>query len=347
MSEKLTALQGLLKSKNLSGIVIEKQANFSWLTGGRGFIGLASENACGCIIVTTTGAIALSNNIESQRLADEEFTSLPSRDFLWYDESVKPGIVRELAGENVMTDTQLAPWFQTKRTTLDATEQKNYRFAGKHCAKILEQAVAATKPGMTEFALAGDISAGLWSAGIEPITLLIAFDERIQKYRHPLPTANALKHHVMAAICGRYKGLIVSVTRMAHIGKPPANLIKKYQAALTANARAINATRPGETMDGIFAIIKNTYAETGCTGEERLHHQGGLTGYVARENRAMPGLTATIEANQAYAWNPSVTGAKCEDTILVLQRSNEIITHTGSWNYMQCEGLLLPDMIIV
>ena len=136
MNEKLAALQGLLKTENLSGIVIEKQANFSWLTGGRGFIGLASENACGCIIVTATGAVVLSNNIESQRLADEELTGLCSRDFLWYEESVRPGIVRELAGENVMTDTQLASWFQAKRTTLDATEQENYRFAGMHCAKI-------------------------------------------------------------------------------------------------------------------------------------------------------------------------------------------------------------------
>ena len=54
-------------------------------------------------------------------------------------------------------------------------------------------------------------------------------------------------------------------------------------------------------------------------------------GYVARENRATPGSTIPVSANQVYGWNPSIAGTKSEDTILVLPERTEIFTGTGSW----------------
>ena len=60
-------------------------------------------------------------------------------------------------------------------------------------------------------------------------------------------------------------------------------------------------------------------------------HQGGLTGYAGRENKATPGMGVRVMENQAYAWNPSITGTKSEDTVLVLPDRTEIISATGQW----------------
>ena len=48
-----------------------------------------------------------------------------------------------------------------------------------------------------------------------------------------------------------------------------------------------------------------------------MHHQGGVTGYAPREVKVVPGMTMSLRRNMALAWNPSVTGSKSEDTIII------------------------------
>ena len=55
-----------------------------------------------------------------------------------------------------------------------------------------------------------------------------------------------------------------------------------------------------------------------------------MTGYEPREFLATPGSQEIVTEGQAFAWNPSITGAKVEDTILVGAEKNEIITLTPS-----------------
>lgn len=57
-----------------------------------------------------------------------------------------------------------------------------------------------------------------------------------------------------------------------------------------------------------------------------------------------------LAADQGLAWNPSVTGTKSEDTILVTEAGVEILTATGSWPTVPVKtdrGVLLrPDILI-
>ena len=46
---------------------------------------------------------------------------------------------------------------------------------------------------------------------------------------------------------------------------------------------------------------------------------------------ATPGSTDVVAVGQAYAWNPSITGAKSEDTILVGEKDNEVLTTISGW----------------
>jgi Xaa-Pro dipeptidase len=86
------------------------------------------------------------------------------------------------------------------------------------------------------------------------------------------------------------------------------------------------ATRPGRTLAEAFADCQRFYAEEGFPEEWRLHHQGGMTGYVSREVIATPHTQQEIRAGQAFAWNPSITGAKAEETFILTEGGPEVIT---------------------
>jgi Xaa-Pro dipeptidase len=70
---------------------------------------------------------------------------------------------------------------------------------------------------------------------------------------------------------------------------------------------------------------RERYRDAGFPGEERLHHQGGTTGYGSREVIATPAMQHVIAANQAFAWNPSITGAKAEETFVLTESGPEVV----------------------
>jgi len=86
------------------------------------------------------------------------------------------------------------------------------------------------------------------------------------------------------------------------------------------------ATRPGLTLADAFEDCRSFYAEEGYPDEWRLHHQGGMTGYASREVIATPRTHQSIELGQAFAWNPSITGAKAEETFVLTESGPEVIT---------------------
>jgi antitoxin VapB len=87
----------------------------------------------------------------------------------------------------------------------------------------------------------------------------------------------------------------------------------------------IEATRPGRTLADAFDDVRRLYAETGFPDEWRRHHQGGITGYASREVIATPYTQVEIEPGMAFAWNPSVTGAKAEETFVLTESGPELV----------------------
>jgi len=217
------------------------------------------------------------------------------------------------------------------RSQLTPEEGNRYRELGKLCARGMRQAIDAVRPGMSEYEIAGALAQSVESKGVQAVVNLIATDERIFSYRHPLPTDKKLRHYAMLVLCGRKWGLICSVTRLVHFGVLPNEIRHKSEAVARIDAEMIAATRPGRTLGDVFSKAQSVYAETGHPDEWQLHHQGGSAGYAPREVTATPGSPEPILIGQAFAWNPSITGAKSEDTILVGKGSNEIITEMAGW----------------
>ena len=353
---KADKIRALLKDTGAEGIEVSSQTNFSWLTGGRGFVGLASEGACASLLIGMDGVYLLANNIESPRLLDEEVRDLADtlqvRSFPWHSGSRKEAIIKEaLGGKKCVTDAQLSKDFRNLRSHLTDAETDRYQGLGKTSAEVVEDICREIKPGVSEFEIAGKVSSALWSKGIEPITALIAFDERISSYRHPLPTAKKLVKYAMIVVCTRKHGLVASLTRLVSLGGISKEIAAKHRAVAEIDACFINATRPGATTREIFSKAVNAYAGTGFKNEWELHHQGGLTGYEAREYIATMDSVEVVAVKQAYAWNPSITGTKSEDTIIVGAAGNRIITHTGKYVYLEAEyegvKVLRPDILVL
>lgn len=69
----------------------------------------------------------------------------------------------------------------------------------------------------------------------------------------------------------------------------------------------------------------------GFGDEWRLHHQGGPAGYEAREYLATPSSEDEVHEGQVFAWNPSITGTKMEDSVLVGADENVVLTAIDGW----------------
>jgi antitoxin VapB len=213
----------------------------------------------------------------------------------------------------------------------------------------MDTAIRLTQPGETEHQIAARLDFESRNRGIQPIVNLIATDERIFAYRHPLPTFKKLNRYAMLVLCGRRWGLVCSITRLVHFGSIPEELRRKADAVAKVDAALIAATRPGNNLSQVFQRGVEAYADNGFLDEWKLHHQGGPAGYEPREYIATPATKDAVIIGQAFAWNPSITGAKSEDTIQIGEFDNEILTAIPGWPIVEVEvdGKIYPRPAIL
>jgi Xaa-Pro aminopeptidase len=178
---------------------------------------------------------------------------------------------------------------------------------------------------MTEHEVAGLIGAALRSHGLVPDVLLAATDERIRRYRHAIPTNATVERRVMLVTSAERHGLYANITVIHNFDVPDAETRTRMDACQAILTRAHDATRPGRTLADVFADIQRFYADAGFPDEWRLHHQGGSTGYRSRETIATPDTHDEIVAGMAFAWNPSITGAKAEETFLLAETDPAVV----------------------
>lgn len=337
-SDKCLILRDILSAKGADALVINSQNHMSWLTGGRAFIGLASTGACATLIVTINHVYLVAENIEAQRLFNEQLGQNPQItvvEYPWYcPDERKKQMHQILKGKKVLTECEIADELFNARTVLSPSDIARYRKICKTTALQLEATCRTLKAGMTEYEVAGELSHRLWKNNLEPITLLIGFDERAVQNRHPVPVGAKLKNYALLAVCARQNGLIASATRLVSLTRD-AVMMERQKAAGYVDAVLCANTVPGSDLADVFEKGCKAYAEKGFDGEWKFHHQGGLTGFLPREQKAMHSAHHLIRKGEAYGWNPTVQGAKSENTILVTDNGFENLTYTGKYSYLQ------------
>ena len=337
IKEKERRVRDFLKSKNLKGLILKRQANFSWMTcGGLNLVGIATEFGATTLLITENSKFVISNNIEAPRMIEEEGLERQGfviKTFPWFEDQ-EVSLVKELLGEGPLGSDGPFPNAQTVaedvarlRYSFTPDEQKRYRWLGKKVSLALEKTMMKAKKGEKESAVVGRLCKELWKDRIDPITLMSAADDRVSNFRHPIPTEKRVEKYLMVSVNARKWGLIVSLTRFVHFGELPEELRREYEANVVIDCTMMAHSRPGIPAKEVLQNGIDAYEEKGYPEEWKFHHQGGSIGYTGRDYRVNFKTPDIIQENQAFTWNPSIAGTKSEDTILATSKGPEMITH--------------------
>lgn len=347
-----------LEQQGFDGILLSKRSNFSWVTLGRvNHIVNTTEFGVADLLIFKDKQFCITTKMESRRIMEEELDGLEYElaESEWY-EGTEGAITKLCDGKKICSDharpgmTDVSPALILLRSKLSALEIERYTKLCQQAAASVEQLCSQILPGMTEFEIASGLASKVILQGINPQVILVATDDRIFKYKHPIPTFKKMDRYAMVVLCAEKWGLVSNATRFVHFGKLPAIIDENKRKLAKIDTIMNHDTRPGIKVGDVLKNGIQAYKDAGYPNDWRYLHQGGLTGYASREYLATTSSEDIVQENQAFAWNPAIYGIKSEDTVLVEANENKFLTHTGNWVYINVEHndrvYRRPDILI-
>ncbi len=319
-------IQKLLDETGYEAVLLKTQANFSWFTaGGQNLVTIADAEGVASLLITKDARTAVTNNIEIQRIMEEE--DLRNMDFIglsydWYQGNELTEISKLVDPSKVLTDVRGLPYryygdsIQTLRYQLTEPEIERYLKLGELTSKGIEEVMKEVKPGMKESEVTGALLEHLWADRIDTVCVQAGADERAFLYRHPIPTEKKIGKLLVLNTNARKWGLVTTITRTLCFGKPDEQFEKQYTDNVYIETEMIEASKPGVQVQDIFHLTCGLYKSYGYADEWKLHHQGGAQGYKNRDYLMTQDTEDTVLANQCFCWNPSIAGSKSEDAFI-------------------------------
>ncbi|MFC4552092.1 MULTISPECIES: M24 family metallopeptidase [Halorussus] len=340
---KQDRLDAYLDDRDLEAVWFARPNAFAWLTGGDNVVDREGDVGVAAVGYDGDGLEVVTNDIEADRLRDEELEDdVPVTEFEWYDGSLAEAVA-DHSPDPAAADFDV-PGFESVdasplRQPLTDEDVEKYRELGRETAEAVEAVCRELRPGDVEHEVASALRVALSARDIEAPVALVGGAERAKRYRHYTPTQQEIGDYALVSVTAERDGLHASTTRTVAFGDeddPALNeLGDRHHAARIVEVTALGATQAVARLDGdaasVFQGIQAAYEHVGHADEWRRHHQGGAAGYAGREWIATLDLDAAVTTPMAYAWNPTVQGAKSEDTVLVTDDGFEVLTDTGQW----------------
>jgi len=332
-------LDSYLDDNDLEAVWFARPNSFAWLTGGGDNVVDRSDDvgeaAAG---YDGDGVTVVTSNIEAARLRDEQLAAdVTVQTFQWYDRSLADAVA-EVSPEPAAADFDVPGMASVDasalRQPLTESQVATYQKLARDVAEAVEAVARGTSAGDTELEVTAELRRELEAQGISVPVALVGSGERAQSYRHYTSTDAELGDYALLSVTAERDGLFTSCSRTVTFDAPDW-LEERTHDAMRVEATALAATREvgrdGGTAGDVFEAIQAAYATLGWEGEWQNHHQGGAAGYAGREWIATPGHEAPVDLPMAYAWNPTVQGAKSEDLHLVTAEVVEPMSVTGDW----------------
>ena len=341
-NERIQPLRELMKSNGLDAFVLRRNPNLAWAIAGRAHVPTTIDMACFDLIITHDSATAITNVVEAPRLIAEELPSEVSVQTIKWSEGRDPLLP---TGSKVGSDQPGADRIdfgvevEMMRASLIESDLARFQNICIDAAVALGNAMKQVESSDREIDVAGLITHSLWRADLEIAFLGVAGQERVHKFRHPLPTDSVVGNRVSASICAKRKGLIASVTRIITFGEVTDQMIADYTSIFKVEAALLDATIVGKPFsDPINAAIA-AYPANGFDADEwTKHHQGGPTGFLPRDWPANQTSARLIQSNQPIAWNPTGKGWKAEDTIVATNSGVKLLSVDPEWPSFEVKG---------
>jgi antitoxin VapB len=341
-NQRIQPLRDLMKAKGLEAFVLRRNPNLAWAIAGRAHVPTTIDAACFDLIITQDSATAITNVVEAPRLSAEELPSEVTVKAVKWSEGRDPQLP---TGSKVGCDQpgadriDLGTEVEMMRQSLIASDVERFKEICVDAAVALGNAMKQVESTDREIDVAGLIAHSLWQADLEVAFLGVAGQERVHKFRHPLPTDAVIGNRVSASICAKRKGLIASVTRIVTFGELTNQMVSDYTSIFKVEAALFDATVVGKPFsDPINAAIAAYPANGFDVDEWTKHHQGGPTGFLPRDWPANQATTRLIANNQPIAWNPTGKGWKAEDTIVATDSGVKLLTYDPEWPAFEVNG---------
>jgi len=348
-NERIAPLRELMKQKGLESIVLRRNPNLAWAIAGRAHVPTTIDAACFDLIITQEGATAITNVVEAPRLSAEELPSEITVKTIKWSEGRDPQLP---TGAKVGSDQpgadriDLGTEIEIIRASLIESDVTRYKEICSDAAIALGNAMKQVVRSDREIDVAGLITHALWQADLEIAFLGVAGQERVHKFRHPLPTDAIVGNRVSASICAKRKGLIASVTRIVSFEPISDAMAKDYEAIFKVEAAMLDATVVGKPFSDPVTAAIAAYPANSFDGDEwTKHHQGGPTGFLPRDWPANTGSARLIANNQPIAWNPTGKGFKAEDTIIATNSGVNILSMDPDWPSFEVNGRTRPFLL--
>jgi Xaa-Pro aminopeptidase len=348
---KLAVLRAALAQAGAAAIRLRGLDWFAWATAGAdASVLLAADTGVAELLVTKEEACVLTDATDGERLRREQlpdgftFHIAPWAETELHDSYVL-GAANGGSGCSSRTgrsDSTLPAALRLRRMVLNEAEQGRYRALGRDAAAAIGEALRAARPAWTEYELAAAGAQALLKRGIQPALVLAAGERRLPLFRHPLPTHDPLGSRAMLAFCARRHGLYANLSRGISFGPLPDDVRTAQQELLQAEATGLDAVRPGQSLGAVYHALDAAYRHANRPDAIREHHQGGITGYQARELLASASTATGIETGMAFALNPGFAGIKVEDTFLLGEGGLENLTLDPAWPAATVNGRLRP-----
>lgn len=327
---------------------------FAWLlAGAANGVLLAAEKGVAEIFVTPTELYVLTDEIEARRLQDEELPeAVAVKSFPWaYPQLREDWIARHQGERRIASDhpvhgeLPLTPELAAVKWELTDAELTRYKQVGADASRAMTEVMTAAKPEWSEYELAGAGAEALLGRGLQPALILAAGERRLPIYRHPLPSGEPLGRMAMLVFCARGHGLYANLTRFISVGPLPDEYASAHQRVRQIEALALAQCRSGVSLATLYTTLQRAYQQQGYPEAINQHHQGGLTGYQAREIIARPDTQVALKPGHVLALNPSVPGAKIEDTFLLASDGLHDLTFDARWPHTRVENCLRPEVL--
>lgn len=348
IKERLSRLDDFYCNKGLKGVIVSKPENVYYFSGFRGDSTV--------LLITPAEKLLITDSRYTEQAAEQAplFTIAEQKNGLWKE--VSNLIAKKLWQSHVgfegnsLTYNEhraidashleqfLSVNFDELRIIKEQEEIDCIKKASEIADKAFADIIKYIKPGMSENEVAFRLETVMRSLGSEgpSFTTIVASGKR-GSLPHGIATEKLIVagEFVTMDYGAVFKGYHSDMTRTIAVGQIDEEQRHLYEAVLQAQLIGVENVRPGVSGKAVDEKVRDYLKKTGIE-EYFTHGLGHSLGLEIHEEPRLsrlstcealqPGMLVTVEPG---VYLPGKLGLRIEDTVLVTEDGNEILTHSS------------------